>query len=160
MKLGVYNIINDPLPKLNKIRDINVEIKEFEYEHDIVGFMNRELKMDKLSSEHIYALSLTFDMKPRGIIQVAVGKCDECEIDMRELATGLLLTGAEQFMCFHNHPGGAREIPDTDKRVSGHYERLGDLIGVEFDRHIMITQGYYAVCEPIYTLGLFDINNI
>lgn len=148
MKIGVYNIINDPLPKLNKIKDVEVKIKDFEYDCDIVNVMNRELKMDKLSAEYIYALSLTYELIPKGIIFVAAGTAKECEINMKDLATGLLLTGAEQFMCFHNHTGGGKEITYEDRDLTDHYIDLGETIGVNFLKHIMITQNYFAECKP------------
>ena len=148
MKIGVYNIINDPLPKLNKIKDIEVQIKEFEYDEDIVDIMNRELKMDKLSAEYIYALSLTYNLIPKGIIFVAAGTSEECTANLKDLAIGLLLTGAEQFMCFHNHTGGVKAISYDDRMLTNSYVNLGETIGIEFMKHIMITQDYYEVCEP------------
>lgn len=148
MKLGVYNIINNPLPQLNKIKDIEVQIKEFKYDDGIVGVMNREFKMDKLSAEYVYALSLTYDLTPRGIIFVAAGTAEGCEVNLKDLAIGLLLTGAEQFMCFHNHSGGCKQISYDDRTLTDFYVDLGRTIGIEFMEHIMITQDYYGVCEP------------
>lgn len=147
MKLGVYDIINNPLPQLNLIKEIEVNKKDFEYDEDIVKIMNKHLKMDKLSSENIYALSLTKGGLPRGIIHVSKGKCDSAECDMRGLAIGLLLTGAESFMCFHNHPGGSKEISDNDINATKNYKELGNLIGVYLIRHIMITQNFFSSCE-------------
>lgn len=149
MKLGVYNIINDPLPQLNKLKDINVTQKDFEYDEDIVNMLNKQLKIDKLDSEHIYVLALTYGLIPRGIIQVSVGKCDYCQADYRTLGIGLLLTGAEQFMCFHNHPGGDRNVSMQDRILTEKYQEVGDILGIHFIRHLMITQDYFCVCEEV-----------
>ena len=100
MKRGVYDIVNDPLPKLYKIKDITVNQEDFEYDEDIVKIINKHLKMDKLDSEHMYALSLTYGLIPRGIIYVSKGDNESCKANLRGLAIGLLLTGAEQFICF------------------------------------------------------------
>ena len=147
MEVGIYNIVNDSLPKLNEIQIVNTEIKIFEKDDTIVEFFNKELKMNKLSSEHIYSLSLTYGLIPRGIIQVGVGKCDGCEANIRDLAIGLLLTGAEQFMCFHNHPGGSRDVSNSDIELTRRYKEIGDLLDIKFLKHIMITQGYYTECK-------------
>lgn len=155
MRINIYNIINDPLPKLNKIHGFNAEIKLFQKEEDIVSVLNKELKIDKLSSEHIYALSLTYGLIPKGIIQVGVGTCDGCEANLRDLAIGLLLTGAEQFICFHNHPGGNKNISNADIELTQKYKAIGDLIGIEFIKHIMITQNYYTECADNTTTILF-----
>ena len=147
MKVGVYNIINDPLPKLNLIKKIDVNEDDFEYDEDIVKMMNKHLKMDKLDSEYIYALSLTYSLIPRGIIQVSSGDNKGSKNNLRGLAIGLLLTGAEQFMCFHNHPGGSKKISQSDILSTEKYDELGDTIGIDFIRHIMITKNYYCNCE-------------
>lgn len=147
MNIGIYDIVNDPLPQLNKIKDINVNLNDFKSDKDIVKLFNKHLKMDKLISEHIYGLSLTYALIPKGIIQVAVGKSDKCMMDSRTLAAGLLLTGAEQFMMFHNHPGGSKIISQADIRMSNEYERIGNLLSIDFIRHIMITKDYWAYCH-------------
>lgn len=146
MKIGVYDIINNPLPQLYTLKEIKIIQNKLENDEDIVQMLNSHLQMDKLNSEHIYALSLTYNLIPRGIIQVSIGKCDGCEVDLRSLAIGLLLTGAEQFMCFHNHPGGCKNISDADINLTNKYIELGNIIGIHFLKHIMITQNYFTYC--------------
>lgn len=149
MRIGIYDIINNPLPELYTIKEIDVDLKDFEYDEDIVGILNKQLKMDKLNSEHIYALSLTYGMIPKGILQISVGKCNKADADIRKLAIGLLLTGAEQFMCFHNHPGGNKEISINDRLMTNRYKEIGDILDIDFIRHLMITQDYYSICKEV-----------
>lgn len=146
MKLGVYTIVNTPLPKLLKIKTINVNIEDFEYIENIVNILNNKLSMDKLDSEFIYALSLTYGLIPRGIILIGVGNNQSATENLRGLGIGLLLTGAEQFMVFHNHPGGNKKPSKEDYGMTELYKILGQSIGVEFYKHIMITQNYYEEC--------------
>lgn len=153
MKLGIYDVINNPLSQLYVIKEINVKESDFKSDDSIVKVLNEHLQMNKLNSEHIYALSLTYGLIPKGIIQVSVGKCDKCEPDIRKLAIGLLLTGAEQFICFHNHPGGNKKISDADRNLTSIYKKLGNTIGVEFCKHIMITQNYFDYCENIMEIN-------
>ena len=147
MKLKVYDIIDNPLPQLYLIKEFDVNKNDFKEDVNIVKIINSNLKMDQLDSEHIYALSLTYGLIPRGIIQVAVGKCDMCNVNIRLLAIGLLLTGAEQFICFHNHPGGNKIISQSDKDLTKTYRELGELLDINFLRHIMITQNHFEYCE-------------
>lgn len=147
MKVGLYDIINNPLPELYKIKDSNFKDKSLEYDEYIVQELNKNLMLDKLISEHVYLLSLTYSNNPKGIIQLSIGKCDESIISLRDLGIGLLLTGAEQFMCFHNHPGGNREISQSDILLTDRFIEVGNLLGIEFIRHIMITQNYYCECK-------------
>lgn len=92
-------------------------------------------------------MSLTYSLIPRGIIQVSSGDNKGSKNNLRGLAIGLLLTGAEQFMCFHNHPGGSKKISQSDILSTEKYDELGDTIGIDFIRHIMITKNYYCNCE-------------
>ena len=146
MKLGVYTIINNPLPRLFKIKTIDVNKEDFEYDESIVKIFTKQLKMDKMDSEFIYALSLTYGLIPRGILLVGIGNNECATSNLRGLGIGLLLTGAEQFMVFHNHPGGNRKPSKEDYGLTELYKILGQSIGVEFYKHIMITQDYYEEC--------------
>lgn len=146
MKTYIYNIINNPLPKLNIIKTINVIEEDFKYYDRIVKILNKQIKMNKLTSEHIYALALTNSLYPKGIIEVAKGNSNKCDSNIRELAIGLLLTGAEQFMVFHNHPGYTKEISEGDIYMTQKYRELGNLIGIDFIEHIMITKDCYMEC--------------
>lgn len=146
MKLGIYDVINNPLPELLPIKEITVNKDDFEYVSDIVNIMNKHLYMDKLDSEHMYVLSLTYGLIPKGIIQISIGNNEECVFNLRGLGIGLLLTGAEQFMIFHNHPGGNRIVSDDDQIITEKCKELGDVIGIPCINHIMITKGFYDFC--------------
>lgn len=117
---------------------------------NLVDMMNKHFKMNKLTSEYAYAIALTNGLIPKGIIYISSGNCNSVEIDYRKLAIGLLLTGAERFICFHNHPGGNKKISDGDKETTNHYKQLGMTIGIDFLRHIMITQDTYKYCDDRY----------
>ena len=147
MKVGVYDIINNPLPELHLLKEITVYKKDLEYNEDIVNMLNRELMFDKLDSEYTLALSLTYGLIPRGIIQLSMGSNTKANKNIRGLGIGLLLTGAEQFLCFHNHPGGNKNISLADKSLTIEYDDLGNSIGVEFINHIMVTKGCYKICK-------------
>ena len=146
MKIGVYNIINDPIPKLNLIKEINVNKSDFEYDEKIIKLLNKHLMLDKLDSENAYALSLTYGLIPRGIIHLGTGNNEKTITNIRGLGIGLLLTGAEQFMCFHNHPGGNKRISKADNMLTEKNDELGDCIGVHFIRHIMVTKNFWKAC--------------
>lgn len=149
MKIGIYDIINNPLPELLLEREITVKKSDFETCSNIVNLLNKELKMNKLHSEHMYALALTMANEPRGILLCGVGNSEEVLFNSRGLATGLLLLGAEQFMVFHNHPGCSKIISDGDKDITERMETIGNLLQIRFIDHLMITKGYYASCKDV-----------
>ena len=150
MKIGVYNIVNDPFPKLNLIKKITIKKDECKYDEDIVSMMNRELLLNKLSSEHIYALVFNLSLTPIGILQLGIGNYKESIVDMKVLGCGLLLLGGEQFMCFHNHPGGVKSISESDKELTSKYKELAELLDIYFIRHIMVTKNKYVECPELW----------
>lgn len=155
MKIGVYNIINNPLPQLSLIKEIKLNNMLLDSDKKIIDIMNKHLYMDKLASEHIYALGLNYGWVPKGIIQVGVGLCNECDANLRDLAIGLLLLGSEQFICFHNHPGNCEDPSESDMILTKKYREIGELIGIKFLDHIMITQGLYVSCKEQDTEIIF-----
>lgn len=147
MKVGVYDVINDPLPKLMLIKEIDINREDLKYDKSIVELMNKHFKMDKLTSEYVYALAVTNGLNPKGIIFVSSGDCHGASVDYRKLFIGLLLLGAEQFMCFHNHPGGNKKISKDDIETTKRYYDLGNFIGIRFLKHIMITKDFFDYCK-------------
>jgi len=147
MKIGLYDVINDPLPQLMKIKDFNVDEENFNYEDEMVKILNKKLNMDKLSVEHTYAIALTSTLQPKGILQCSIGDCRGAIVNTRLIATGLLLLGAERFYFFHNHPGCDKNVSEQDVKTTDLLVRLGELIGVRLDKHIMITQNFWTYCE-------------
>ena len=102
MKLDVYTIINNPKPELMTIKTITVNKKVFEYECDIVDMLREKLNMDKMDSEFTYVLGMNFSLEPKGILLAGVGNNKNSPSNLRGIAIGLLLMGAEQFYVFHN----------------------------------------------------------
>ena len=150
LKIGVYNIINDPFPKLNLIKTINIKKSECKCDTDMVNMMNRELLLNKLSSEHIFALVFNLSLTPLGVLQLGVGNHKESFADMKTLGCGLLLLGGEQFVCFHNHPGGVKTISQSDKELTSKYEDVADLFNIYFIRHLMVTKDNYVKCPDLW----------
>ena len=147
MKTCIYEIINDPLPKLFKIKNIKNDNYDFNYEDDMVKLLNNNFNMEKLSAEHFYAMSFTNSLTLKAILQLNIGDKDSVDINKRDLAIGLLLTGAERFYIFHNHPGGAKQISKEDIKITNEIRELAKIIGIDFEKHIMITKDYWCECE-------------
>ena len=148
MIINLYEVINNPLPKLNIIKEIETEDKDiFKYTDKTVDFLNKYLHMNKLTSESIYAISLSSQLDCNGIIFVAKGTCTSCNNNFRELAQGLLLTGAETFEVYHNHPSGCTEPSDNDCKTTDSYVDLADILGINFEGHYLIAKDTYKECK-------------
>ena len=147
MKVGVYEIINDPLPQLSQIREIDAKPSEFKSDKGMVTLLNRELNMDKLHAEHMYVIAHTSVLVPKGILLAAVGSGRKAEFDTRTVGTGLLLLGAERFTVFHNHPNKVKKLSKGDMVVTFKAQHMAAILGLNFDDHIMITEGFYDYCD-------------
>lgn len=153
MKIGVYEIINDPKPKLYKIKSINADLEEFKSENGIVDVLNRELKVNKLNAEHLYVIAQARNLFPLGILLCAIGHHCGVEYNNRTLGIGLLLLGAERFTLIHNHPFNNNDISYNDVNVTNKVEELSELLGIRFDNHIMITYDDAKYCIEENVVG-------
>lgn len=147
MKVDIQMIINNPKPQLFTVKTINVKKDTFEYESYMVDMLKNKLNIDKMDSEFIYVIGLNFSLQPKVILLAGIGNNSKCTSNLRGIATGLLLSGSEQFYVFHNHPGKNKTPSKGDTYMTQKYDQLGDLIGIDFVKHIMVAGDYYTECE-------------
>lgn len=147
MKINVYDIILDPKPKLHIIGKINCEKPDFCNEKLNAEMLNDELLLNKLSSEHIYAVGMMSNYSPTGILLLGIGDGDSVIVDIRKLGTGLLLMGSDGFRCYHNHPNGDATPSKNDIENTDAMRRLSEIIEVDFLGHYAIGGDQVIECD-------------
>ena len=68
------------------------------------------------NEEYMYVISMDTAFHIKGIYEAGHGDCGSVPVYSRELFTFLLLSGAERFVCVHNHPNGNLVASDGDKK--------------------------------------------
>ena len=139
--VDVYDLINGEnyKPELLKVCEFENGNINFLDEYELIDFLNMNLKIDKLTNEHIYIVSLNLNGDICSIGRVACGTHKNCTYDMRTLAILLLLSGAEQFYVIHNHPNGSLEISNDDMIMTLEIKNLSNLLDIKLIEHIIIS---------------------
>lgn len=148
--IKLYNIINEPLPKLNVLCefDIDNEPEPNLNDNDMsIHILRNELNLDKLNAEHLVCVSMDEANAILGFLIVSIGSQSECYIHKRTIAEFVLLTGAEKFIMVHNHPNGVLEASDGDKAGIPYLKEIASLLEIEFDGGYIITNDGYVNIE-------------
>lgn len=117
--------------------------RDFHTYKGIADFFRIDLKMNRLAEEYIYALSLDDSLKPKGLFELGHGTTKETDAGIKELGRFLLLSGAERFVVTHNHPGGTTDPSAADILLTYKFEKLAELLDIEFIQHFVVTKNGY-----------------
>lgn len=139
--IEVYNLLNNDKkhPQLNVVTELNIDGKNVSIEKTI-EILNEFFSMDKLSVEHAYLVGFNLSMDIMGIFLISIGNSRNCFFYKKSIATFLLLSGAERFVLFHNHPDGTLEVSDDDNVSMFYIKSLADILEVEFIDSVIISK--------------------
>ena len=87
------------------------------------------------NEEYMYVISMYTNSHVKGIYAVGHGDCGSVSVYSRELFTFLLLTGAEQFVCVHNHPNGNLVASNGDKKWAQTMRLVAGILHIKFMDH-------------------------
>jgi DNA repair protein RadC len=143
-----YNIINDyeNHPKLNIQREIDINGENISIEES-VEILNQYFNMYCLAFEHIYMIGFDNKMNIVGIFLISTGTSKLCHFYQKNIATYLLLSGAERFILYHNHPNGTLEISEDDKSSIIYFKNLSSILDIEFIDSIIISKNGWKCIE-------------
>lgn len=138
-------IRNNNLSELYILKEIKINETKISSYEQIVDLFNKELKMNRLMNEHVYALSLYNDFTPISIGQIAIGSNKSVQIDLSSLFTYLLLSGAEQFIVLHNHTSHTIDESPEDIYLTESIKCSASLLGITFVDHIIIARNGFNI---------------
>ena len=105
------------------------------------------------NEEYMYVISMDTNFHIKGIYEAGHGDFSSVTIYSRELFTFLLLSGAERFVCVHNHPNGNLEASDGDKKWTQTMKLTANILHIEFTDHIIVTEeGFISIIDEDKTL--------
>lgn len=137
----VYNIINNSnnKPMLNIQKEIDIDNSNMSIEES-VEILNEYFDMYHLNVEHAYVIGFDFQMNIIGIYLISIGSTKQCFFYKKSIATFLLLSGAERFILYHNHPDGNLKISDNDNLSTYYIQSLAELLEIEFIDSVIISK--------------------
>lgn len=144
----VYNIFNDNdnKPKLNIQREIDINEKNISIEES-VEVLNHFFNMNLLHIEHAYLIGFDNQMNMVGIFLVSVGTSNKCFFHRKNIATFLILSGAERFIMYHNHPNGILEVSENDLLAMYSVKTLAENLEIEFVESVIVTKNGWRCIE-------------
>lgn len=91
--------------------------------------------------ERFYVVPLGSDLRPRGMIELALGTVDEVAIDGRLMLGSVLASGGVAFLLAHGHPDGLTRPSSEDVRLTYWIRGVADLLGIECVDHLIFGEG-------------------
>jgi DNA repair protein RadC len=146
--IRVYNILNNDKnqPKLNIQREIDIDEKNISIEES-VEILNHFFDMRYLGVEHAYLIGYDNEMNIIGIFLVSIGTSNKCFFYKKNIATFLLLSGADRFILFHNHPNGTLDVSTDDSLSTYCIKSLAEALEVEFIDSVIISKKGWKCIE-------------
>lgn len=141
-----YEVVrnNHNLPKLLKLKEIDF-YRDNGGVYEAAQLLKAEFHLGELNSEYVY-LATFDDSWKMSIFLIGVGTTDECYIYKKKIALDLLLSGADSFCLFHNHPSQRIIASESDLITNNEMKELAALLELDYlGNYIMIKQGYVNV---------------
>jgi DNA repair protein RadC len=105
---------------------------------DVVKFCINNLKLRYAPEEYVYVIALNTPGDIIGLFEVSHGCINASICSPREIFIRLLLCGAAQFICVHNHPSGNTIPSNNDKNVFNHLCQSGLMLNLPMADYIIV----------------------
>lgn len=140
--VNLYEIIRNEkeLPELLSVKQLNYNATGSR--QDAALILKKEFLLDQLNREHIYLVGFSENWII-SIFLMGIGTTNTSSIYMKQVATALLLSGANSFCLFHNHPSQIITPSDDDVELAVDLANLAQLLEIEFLGSYIVTRlGY------------------
>lgn len=132
-----------------------IEVNSYDLKNDtsVIELFTKHIKLNTLSDERVYMVSLDLYNRILGIIMIGLGDYKGSQIYKRNMALMLLLSGARKFVVVHNHPDGALFLSQDDNTNTILFVGLAKILEVKFEASYVVTRNGYITSEmdePIY----------
>ncbi len=99
--------------------------------------------LDGLPKERAILLLLSADYRLLSTHVIAEGTANSTTIDEKKILKYVILSRASHYILAHNHPDPLLQASEDDEMVSLSLMQAGDLLGVNFWEHILVSDGRY-----------------
>ena len=156
MKVNEYKVIHEEgygIPKLKLAHTYDTRYNNQPSCEELSYMLDEIYDLSYCNEEYMYVISMDTNFHIKGIYEAGHGNCGSVPVYSRELFTFLLLTGAERFVCVHNHPNGKLEASEGDKKWTSTMKMVANILNMEFLDHIIVTEdGIISIGEESESL--------
>lgn len=105
---------------------------------DVAKFCINNLKLKYAPEEYVYVIALNTSGDIIGLFEISHGCINASICSPREIFIRLLLCGAAQFICVHNHPSGNTNPSNDDMNTFNHLYQSGKILNVPIVDYIIV----------------------
>ena len=151
MKVNEYRIVHEEnygIPKLKLSHTYETRYNNQPSCEELSYMLDEIYDLSYCNEEYMYVISMDTNFHIKGIYEAGHGDCGSVPVYSRELFIFLLLTGAESFVCVHNHPNGMLEASDGDKNWTATMKMVANILHMNFLDHVIVTEdGVISIIE-------------
>ena len=143
MKVNEYRVVHEigygiPLLKVSHVYETRYENQP---SSEYLSYMLDEIyDLSYCNEEYMYVVSMDTNFHIKGIYPAGHGSHDSVAVYSREMFTFLLLSGAERFICVHNHPNGNLEASEGDIMWMENMKAVSSILHLDFADYMIVTE--------------------
>lgn len=137
----IINRVGEPGPE--ELRFAATPLDSSEAIYDFWAKIIAQRRDHEPDKEHLVAIVLNTDLRPRAYHIVSVGSLNEAIAHPREVFRAAILAGGYAIALVHNHPSGNCTPSRADKRITRNMADAGSMLQVPLLDHVIIGGGSY-----------------
>ena len=130
--------IIDKFVQLEKTGEIEVKNDIITTEKEIIELLNENFHFSSLAEEEMWVVGFTNNNKVIGFFKVGQGNTSKTINNAAGIFKRLLLTNAQSFAMFHNHPSGFSKPSKADLNTTSILRTLGLMMEIELIDHVVV----------------------
>ena len=130
-------------PSLHLLKTINKD-NHLVTTTEIVDVMNKYYLLNKCTQEYVYLLCFNTNQDLLAIFEISHGSSNRSIVSIKEIATSVILTCAENIILIHNHPNGNLSVSNDDINITNTLKYALNPIEIKLLDHIIISKNGYA----------------
>ena len=113
---------------------------------------------DGMDREQFVVLYLNMKLHPIGVEIIAIGGSYECNVEIKNVFEGAIVTNAVAIAVAHNHPSGVPKPSDGDFTLTRQIAWDGEILGICLMDHVIIGEDtFYSMKKENPGVSLIDI---
>lgn len=97
-----------------------------------------------LDREMMIAAYLNTKNEPLAVSKISIGSLDSSIVHPREILKAAILSNANSFIIYHNHPSGdCYTASKEDLEITKRLKKAGELIGIKLIDHLIVYEDRY-----------------
>ena len=111
---------------------------------EVVDAVNQMFDISKKAEERMYQLTVDAHNQIKGVFEVGHGGWDYCVVDMKNMISNALLSGATGMILVHNHPSGDVTESPEDRNLHERVTEACKLMNIKYLDFLIVGEDMYG----------------